>query len=114
MVKYTNERIMQLLKLYIKRLNKKFKLEKVILFGSRARGDYLINSDIDLIVVSKDFESIPFRKRMSEAIEDWSGEIDIEVLCYTPEEFKRKMKEIGIINIAVKEGIKILEKSHRK
>ncbi len=105
MVEYTNEKIMQLLKIYIKKLNKKFKLEKVILFGSRARGDYLINSDVDLILVSKDFENLPFRKRMSEVIEYWDENIDLEVLCYTPKEFKKKVRELGIIHYAIKEGV---------
>ena len=57
---------------YVKRLNKKFKVEKSILFGSRARDDYLDKSDVDLIIISKDFFNINFRKRMSEVIEYWN------------------------------------------
>ena len=105
MVKYTNEEIIRLLKKFIRKVNKKFKLEQVILFGSRARGDYLINSDVDLILVSKDFENLPFRKRMVEVIGDWDAYLDLEVLCYTPEEFNRKKEEEGIVKYALKEGI---------
>ncbi len=34
----------------IKQMAKKYKIEKVVLFGSRARGDYSVNSDYDLAV----------------------------------------------------------------
>mgnify|MGYP001580778369 FL=1 len=90
---------------YVKRLNKKFKVEKSILFGSRARDDYLDISDVDLIVISKDFSNINFRKRMNEAIEYWNGDVDLEVICYTPEEFEKMRKRIGLVKKAVEEGI---------
>lgn len=102
-----NRRIKRAIESYLKRLGKKFKIEKSILFGSRARGDYLDNSDVDLIVVSKDFLGINFRKRMAEAIEDWNQDLDLEVICYTPKEFEKKKKQIGIVKQAVKEGIEI-------
>jgi len=33
--------------------------------------------------------------------------LDIEPLCYTPEEFEKKKKQIGIVSRAVKEGIEL-------
>jgi len=107
MDKYTNERVKKILRTYIKKVNKKFKLEKAILFGSRARGDYLLNSDVDMILVSKDFKKLKFKERMAEVLECWDEYIDIEPLCYTPEEFEKKKKQIGIVNQAIKEGILI-------
>lgn len=41
-------------------LARKYQIEKVILFGSRARGDYKRVSDIDLAVVGGDFVSFPW------------------------------------------------------
>ena len=108
MDKYTNERVNKLLKEYLKKVGKKFKIEKAILFGSRSRDDWLLNSDVDLILVSKDFQNIPFRKRMSEVIEYWDEYIDLEVLCYTPEEFNRLSKIITLVREAKKKGIVIL------
>jgi len=35
----------------------------------------------------------------------WHEDIDIEAICYTPEEFTRKSKEHGTIKNAVREGI---------
>lgn len=39
----------------IRDLARKYKVKKVILFGSRARGDFRIKSDIDLAVQGGDF-----------------------------------------------------------
>ena len=91
-------------------LKEHFKDVRVILFGSRARGDNLRDSDYDLIVVSESFRNTPFVERSSIVLEIlWENGIrdDIEVLCYTPEEFEKKKKQLGIVAIAVKEGIMI-------
>lgn len=92
---------------FSKKLRKKFNIQKLILFGSRARGDNLKNSDFDFIVVSKDFEKRPFILRASELYDYWDKELDIETLCYTPDEFERKKKQLGIIKTAVNEGVEI-------
>ena len=107
MDKAKNREIKSKVKKYLKILNKKFKVEKSILFGSRARNDYLDTSDVDLIVVSKDFSNIVFRKRMGEVIEHWGGDVDLEVICYTPEEFEKMKKRIGLVRKAVEEGIEM-------
>ena len=107
MDQYTNKRVMELLNQYLKKVNKKFKIERAILFGSRAGNDWLLNSDVDLILISKDFRGIPFRKRMSEVIEYWDEFIDLEVICYTPEEFDRLSKMITIAKEAKEKGIVI-------
>lgn len=39
----------------IRRIAEKYEIEKVLLFGSRARGDYKRTSDIDLAVSGGDF-----------------------------------------------------------
>ena len=108
MDKYTNERVRKLLNQYLKKINKKFKIEKAILFGSRARDDWLLKSDVDLILISKDFKGIPFRKRMSQVIEYWDEYIDLEVICYTPEEFEKLSNMITIAKEAKEKGIRII------
>ncbi len=92
---------------FVRRIKTHYTLKKVILFESRARGDHLKMSDFDFIVVSPDFEGIHFTKRMASMYEFWDEHYDIEPLCYTPEEFEEKKKEIGIVSQAVKEGIEI-------
>ncbi len=68
---------------------------KILLFGSRARGDELKDSDIDLIVVSRAFEGMSFTDRASYVLRIlWNQNalprVDIDILCYTPENSRRK------------------------
>jgi len=93
---------------FVEKLKKKINIERVIVFGSRARGDYLADSDVDMIIISKDFEGVSFYERMDRLILLWESPLDLEALCYTPEEFEHKKKEIGIVAEAVKEGIEII------
>ena len=59
-------------------------VDKVILYGSLARGDFNEGSDIDLIVVA-DF-SERFHKRSAEILE--MTPLPVEPICYTKEEFE--------------------------
>ena len=78
---------------------------RVIAFGSRVRGDALSTSDLDLILVSPWFASVPFLRRPVAILEllDYPG--GLELLCYTPEEFEEKRQELGIVRVALEEGI---------
>lgn len=49
-------------------------------FGSRARGDALKHSDLDLIIVSKAFEGINFLKRIAMVISDLDVPFGIDLL----------------------------------
>ncbi|MFQ6016026.1 MAG: nucleotidyltransferase domain-containing protein [Anaerolineae bacterium] len=91
---------------FLKRI-KGYRIEKAIIFGSRARGDHLKESDLDLILVSKGFEGILFTDRISRVYRFWDGDFSLEVLCYTPEEFEKKKRMIGLVQDAVREGIEI-------
>lgn len=89
---------------FVRRAKQRFRVERVILFGSRARGDFLEHSDYDVIVVSKDFEGVPFYARPIPLLRLWDVERDLELLCYTPEEFETKRRGINIVSTAVAEG----------
>lgn len=88
-------------------LKRNFGAEKVILFGSRARGDWLHESDYDFVVVSRHFEGLPFVRRPVPLYEHWHQWPGVELLCYTPEEFERKSRQISIVREAVREGIEL-------
>jgi uncharacterized protein len=90
-----------------KELTKKYSLDKTLLLGSRARGDYLNTSDIDLLMIAKDFKDIPFRARMADVLGHWRHPHDLEALCYAPEEHKRLMQRHVIVRKATEEGIEI-------
>lgn len=82
-----------------------FQPARVILFGSRARGDWLVDSDYDFLIVSPKFEGIEFLDRIKNAYLKCNADFPAEILCYTPKEFKRKSKQIGIVAEAAREGI---------
>lgn len=93
---------------FVHRVKKKYRLEKAIFFGSRVRGDYFKHSDYDIILVSPDFQGKFFTTRISDMYKFWKHfPLDIEPLCYTPKEFKKKSKEYGIVRTAIKEGIEM-------
>lgn len=99
--------IRESLKIFIHTLVKVFKIERIILFGSYARGDYHENSDIDLIIVGN-FEE-RFFDRIGNILDLVPYNLNIEPLVYTKNEFQ-KMSENGnpfILN-AISEGLNIL------
>lgn len=92
----------------LQKIEKKFKPEKIILFGSRARSDYLEESDYDLLVIASEFKKTNFHDR-AVSIYHLKRNIpaSIDIICLTPKEFAKKLKEHGIIREAIKEGIEI-------
>ncbi len=104
MVKITNQQVGKWMDSFQKKLVLKYSPQKVILFGSRARKDNLVDSDIDLLIVSDKFKEIKWPRRVGDVAKLWMGLVEIEPLCYTPEEFEKKKRQIGIVQQAVKEG----------
>lgn len=80
----------------VKRIVKKFHPEKIILFGSHARGEAGPDSDVDLLVVM-DFAG-PKLKKMVEL----RGTLDniaipVDILLTTPEAFAWRKDVVGTI-----------------
>ncbi len=93
---------------YLNNLRQELKVEKMILFGSAARGEMNKDSDIDLIVVSSDFKKMDFMERLiwlSRLREGKSRSFAMDVFGYTPQEFKNSNKKRIILEEAKKEGI---------
>jgi predicted nucleotidyltransferase len=107
MAKITDQQVNKWIATFKKKLKLGYSPQKIILFGSRARKDNLIDSDIDLIIVSDKFRDIKWPRRIGAVAQLWPGLVDIEPLCYTPEEFEIKKKQIGIVQQAIKEGIEL-------
>ncbi len=89
---------------FINKVKKKFSPVEVILFGSRARGEEWRQSDYDFIIISRQFEGVHWLQRISKLVRLWNVNADIDILPYTPEEFKLKKKQSSIIRHALKEG----------
>ena len=79
------------------KIKRAFKPQKVILFGSRVRGDAHEGSDIDVIMISSAFSGVPFVNRMAMVARKVRFPKHIDYLCYTPAEFRRIKTESAII-----------------
>ena len=75
------------------------KVDKLILFGSYATGANREESDIDVVVISKDFANKDYWER-TEILSDVIYEIfePIEAVALTPEEWEKG--ELGIVECA--------------
>lgn len=88
----------------VRRIVQRFRPEKIILFGSRARGDALPDSDADLLVVMKVRGS---RRRKASEIDLALAGIGIpkDVILVTPDEFQRYRDIVGtVVYPAIREG----------
>ena len=89
----------------IKEFKKKTMIEKVILFGSYARGKWTEHSDIDLLLISKKFRKKEFHERFKGLWLKWDLDYPVDFICYTPEEFNKLKKQVSIVSEALREGI---------
>jgi HEPN domain-containing protein/predicted nucleotidyltransferase len=84
--------------------------EKIILFGSAARGETDEYSDLDLIVIKKTDKR--FVERLVEAGSFISPEVSVDILVYTPEELRAMIEEWNpFIEEALKDGKVLYEKT---
>lgn len=94
----------------VSRIVKRFNPEKIILFGSRARGNTETHSDVDLLVIMP----VPgTRRKLATEIDLSLVGIDLptDVIVVTPEEVQRNQDRIGtIIRPAVREGKVLYER----
>ena len=71
-------------------LVKKYRAEKIILFGSLANNNVEEWSDLDLVVI-KDTKK-PFFQRLKEVALLCQAPVGVDFLVYTPDEFSRMKK----------------------
>jgi len=86
---------------------KEFKPEKVLLFGSRAKGDARQESDIDLIVISPSFKKIPFIKRMPLVLKKVTFPNHVDYICYTREEYENIKDASSVIMDAREQSVEL-------
>lgn len=94
-----------------RKLKERNKLDKVILFGSFARGDFGQYSDVDILVISKNFKGVKKLKRSPKLYYDIHNnlklEFDVDFACYTPEEFNILKNKSVLVKEAVEQGIEV-------
>jgi hypothetical protein len=85
--------------------------ERVLLFGSHARGNAAPDSDYDIIVVSDHFRSIPHLKRgigLRDRFYAAGGSAPMDIICLTPEEFDQARRSITLVAAVLPESIDLL------
>jgi hypothetical protein len=102
-----DEQTLALLREHLAYIRERFRPTKILLFGSRARGDHLEESDIDLLVVSDTFAGMNWRDRIISVFGAWDKQQMLEPLCLTIEEFNVRKKQLGIVQRAVEEGLEL-------
>lgn len=97
----------EMLREFKKKIEKKYGIKKMILFGSLAKGEQKEDSDVDFIVVSEKFKGKNHLKRSPSLYLEWNFGYPVDFICFTPEEFEKLKKRVSIVSEALHEGIEI-------
>ena len=95
------------LKEFKRELNRHIAVNKIILFGSRAKGKTTQFSDFDLLIISKKFKGKDPLVRSLGFYKYWNLDCPVDFLCYTPKEYDKLKNKISIIQQVEEEGITI-------
>lgn len=98
--------IVEMIEKFIKLVEEdNIQIEKVILFGSYAKGNYTEDSDIDLAIISPDFKESEHIKNMSRLLLTASKlRADIQTIPYSVEEYNNPE---GFIEEIINTGIEL-------
>ena len=83
--------------------------ERIVLFGSAARGDVGSVSDLDLLVVRHD--SRPHSERVDALYRRARPTVALDLLVYTPEELALAEQTSSFLRTALREGEVVYERS---
>jgi predicted nucleotidyltransferase len=103
----------ELIDVIVRRIVETAQPDKIILFGSRARGDARPNSDFDVLVIKESSEpryrrSVPLYVALADV------PAEVEVVVYTPEEIDEwRQVSQAFVTTAVREGTTIYERPSR-
>ncbi len=102
----------QQIKKIAKRIEEKYKPEKIILFGSYAWGKPTKDSDVDLLIVKNTNKN--FFQRLFEVRQITDGEMPLDILVRTPNEIRKRL-ELGdfFYEDIINKGKFIYEKSKK-
>ena len=96
---------------FAERLRDELGAQRVLLFGSHARGIAEPDSDYDLIVVAERFRSVP-RLRRSIGLRDLfygvGGNAPMDLICLTPEEFDDARQHITLVSAVLPGAVDLL------
>lgn len=97
----------ELLQTITTRITEAIRPQKIILFGSWARGERDSHSDIDLLIIQE--SSLPRPQRYAQVRRlFWGMGLPMDILVYTPEEFARYQSVPGSFTHTVAREGKVL------
>ncbi|MFH1258961.1 MAG: nucleotidyltransferase domain-containing protein [Elusimicrobiota bacterium] len=81
-------------------------VKQIMLFGSRAKGNYSKYSDYDFLVITKRLFPIKEKRRISKIIRENLSKFPVDIIIESEEEVKTLRNEIGtVVREAMKEGV---------
>ena len=83
-------------------------IDRIVYFGSRVRDDYEEESDIDIILVSSNFQGQPTYKRPAPFYREWPYDDlpEPELICLTPDEYdEQRRRKPHIVREATETGM---------
>lgn len=99
-----NDTIEQEIKAIVAQIVQKYRPERIILFGSLARGDYEPDSDADFLIIKSD-TPLYGADRIRELSRMIDRDIPVDFFIYRPEEFKGRLdKGDPFLKAILKEG----------
>jgi predicted nucleotidyltransferase len=105
-VKLSKRRKRELVR-FLKRLKRELGVVEVYIFGSRVYGNPLLESDLDMIVVSEEFGKRSFIENMELLSRTWDGSFTVEMFPYTPEQLRKYAERKTVVSEALRKGIRI-------
>ena len=95
----------------VRRIVERFRPDRIILFGSHAKGNPTDDSDIDILVVMP-VEGSRRRKANEIDLALADRRVPLDVIVVTPEQFERQRDVIGtVVRQAVREGKTVYERA---
>ncbi len=100
------ENIRNIVEDYLKDLSSEIQIDKAVLFGSYAKGNYDLDSDIDLAIFSdsfKDMDRIESIKYLLKRARKYRG-TDLQPISFTIQDYEEKL---GIVEEVLNTGIEV-------
>jgi predicted nucleotidyltransferase len=95
----------------IRRIAEGYDPEKIIIFGSYARGDWNEESDLDILVV-KETEESPFDRIGAVSVFCWPRELAMDILVKTPTEIEDELRRRELFTREImREGVIVHERA---
>lgn len=107
MGKEKTKEIVEKIKGFKRKIEKKFYVDRIIIFGSAAKSEMKRDSDVDLLIISKKFGIKDFFEVIPKLYGEWNLGYPVDFIIYNKKEFNKLKKEVSIVSEALMEGIEV-------